>query len=139
MVGVLQKRQLTDDGRPLSLIKTYKVEKLEVWEFAMKFNALSYTIADKLPDNEKYNLKSQLKRASTSIALNIAEGSSGQSNAEESRFLSFAIRSHVEVVACIRLIQERNYMDSSTELTNRFEKLGSALFAKFNAFKRAIK
>ncbi|MDZ7657659.1 four helix bundle protein [Fodinibius sp.] len=56
-------------------IMTYKFEKLEVWELAMKFNALSYDIADKLPDSEKYNLTSQLKRASTSIALNIAEGS----------------------------------------------------------------
>ncbi len=56
---------------------TYKFEKLEVWELAMKFNALSCTIADKLPDSEKYNLTSQLKRASTSIALNIAEGSTG--------------------------------------------------------------
>ncbi|MEL7834084.1 four helix bundle protein [Fodinibius sp. Rm-B-1B1-1] len=118
---------------------TYKFEKLEVWELAMKFNALSYTIAGTLPDHEKYNLTSQLKRASTSIALNIAEGSTGQSNAEQSRFLSFAIRSHVEVVACIRLIQERNYIDSNTELMNRFEELGAELFAKLNAFKRAIK
>jgi four helix bundle protein len=104
----------------------------------MKFNALSYTIADKLPASEKYNLISQLKRASTSIALNIAEGSTGQSNVEQYRFLSFAIRSYAEVVACMRLIQERNYIDSGTELTNKFEKLGSELFAKLNAFKRAI-
>lgn len=118
---------------------TYKFEKLEVWQLAMKFNAICYKIAEKLPDSEKYNLSSQLKRASTSIALNIAEGSTGQSNAEQSRFLSFAIRSHVEVVACIRLIQERNYIDSNTELMNRIQELGSELFAKLNAFKRAIK
>lgn len=117
---------------------TYKFEKLEVWELAMKFNALSYDIAEKLPDSEKYNLASQLKRASTSIALNIAEGSTGQTNPEQLRFLSFAIRSHIEVVACVRLIQERNYLDPNTELMDRFEELGSKLFAKLNAFKRAI-
>jgi len=116
----------------------YKFEKLEVWDLAMKFNALSYDIADKLPESEKYNLTSQLKRASTSIALNIAEGSTGQTNPEQLRFLSFAIRSHVEAVACIRLIQERNYINSSTELIDKFEELGSELFAKLNAFKRAI-
>lgn len=117
---------------------TYKFEKLGVWKLAMKFNALSYSIAEKLPNSERYNLSSQLKRASTSIALNIAEGSTGQTNPEQLRFLSFAIRSHIEVVACIRLIQERNYIDANTELLNRFEDLGSELFAKLNAFKRAI-
>ncbi len=117
---------------------TYKFEKLEVWKLAIKFNALAYNIAEKLPDHERFNLNSQLRRASTSIALNIAEGSTGQTNPEQLRFLSFAIRSHIEVVACIRLIQERNYMDSNVELLNRFEDLGSELFAKLNAFKRAI-
>ena len=116
----------------------YKFEDLQVWELAMKCNALSYDIADKLPDKEKYNLSSQLRRASTSIALNIAEGSTGQSNAEQARFLSFAIRSHVEVVACIRLIENRNYLDSKDSLLKKFEVLGGELFAKLNAFKQAI-
>lgn len=118
---------------------TYKFEKLEVWKLAMKFNDLSYKIANELPDREKFNLNSQLRRASTSIALNIAEGSTGQSNAEQARFLSFAIRSQVEVVACIRLIQRRDYIHVDSELLNKFEELGSELFAKLNAFKRAIR
>ena len=117
----------------------YKFEKLEVWKLAMEFNSTAYDIAEKLPDSEKYNLSSQLRRASTSIALNIAEGSTGQTNPEQLRFLSFAIRSHIEVVACVRLIEQRNFIDSNTKLMNRFEDLGSELFAKLNAFKRAIK
>ncbi len=118
---------------------TYKFEKLEVWKLAIKFSDIAYEIADKLPEQERYNLNSQLRRASTSIALNIAEGSTGQSNAEQSRFLSFAIRSHVEVVACLRLVQERNYLDQDDELIKSVEKLGSELFAKLNAFKKALK
>ncbi|WP_440999316.1 four helix bundle protein [Fodinibius sp. SL11] len=70
---------------------TYKFEKLEVWELAMEFNDLSYEIAHELPDREKFNLNSQLRRASTSIALNIAEGSTGQTNAEQKRFLSMLL------------------------------------------------
>lgn len=42
---------------------TYKFEKLEVWKLAMKFNDLSYQIAEHLPDSEKFNLNSQLQRA----------------------------------------------------------------------------
>lgn len=118
---------------------TYKFEKLEVWKLAMKFNDLSYQLAELLPESEKYNLNSQLRRASTSIALNIAEGSTGQSDAEQSRFLSYAIRSQLEVIACARLIEARGYLKNSEELYSRFENLGSKLFAKLQAFKKAIK
>lgn len=117
---------------------TYKFEKLEVWKLAMKLNNFAYDIADRLPDEEKYNLSSQLKRASTSIALNIAEGSTGQSDAEQSRFLSFAIRSHVEVIACIRLIEDRGYIDINSELYKVFENVGRKLFAKLQAFKKSL-
>lgn len=117
---------------------TYKFEKLEVWKLAMKFNDLSYQIAEMLPESEKFNLNSQLRRASTSIALNIAEGSTGQSNAEQARFLSYSIRSQIEVIACVRLIETRGYLKNSAELYSRFEDLGSKLFAKLQAFKKAI-
>lgn len=117
---------------------TYKFEKLEVWKLAMNFNDLSYQIAELLPESEKYNLSSQLKRASTSIALNIAEGSTGQSDAEQARFLSFAIRSHLEVIGCLRLIETRGYLKNNKGLHSRFENLGVKLFAKLQAFKKAI-
>jgi len=116
----------------------YKFERLEVWKLAMKFNGLSYEIADRLPVKEKYNLSSQLRRASTSIALNIAEGSTGQSDAEQARFLSFAIRSHIEVIACLKLIENRNYLDRKDELYQRFETIGGELFAKLQSFRKAI-
>lgn len=62
------------------------------------------------PREEIYVLTAQLKRASDSISLNIAEGSTGQSNAEFKRFLSYALRSNIEVVACfIWLRAEHTY------------------------------
>lgn len=117
----------------------YKFESLEVWKLALKFNAIVYEIADCLPKREKYNLSSQIRRASTSIALNIAEGSTGQSDAEQSRFLSFAIRSYIEVIACYRLIEERNYLVSKTVNISEFEKLGTLLFRKLQAFRNSLK
>ena len=65
----------------------YKFEKLEVWQMAVEYIELIYKIAELLPKNEEYNLRSQITRAATSIALNIAEGSTGQSDAEQNRFL----------------------------------------------------
>ena len=48
-----------------------------------------------------YILASQIKRAADSVSLNIAEGSTGQSNPEFARFLGIALRSNIEVVGCI--------------------------------------
>jgi four helix bundle protein len=65
----------------------YKFERLEVWGLALEYTDMIYGIADQLPRSEEYNLKSQVVRAATSVALNIAEGSTGQSDAEQARFV----------------------------------------------------
>ena len=66
---------------------TFKFEKLQVWQDSLDYLELVYKIASELPDSERYNLRSQIIRAATSINLNIAEGSTGQSDAEQVRFL----------------------------------------------------
>lgn len=63
---------------------------------------------------ELYILSSQIKRATDSISLNIAEGSTGQSNAEYNRFLGYAGRSALEVVNCLYLAKGRHLIDVST-------------------------
>jgi len=70
-------------------------------------------VAEVLPRSEDFNLKSQITRAATSVALNIAEGSQGQSDAEQARFLSIAIRSLIETVACQQIIQRRGYLQET--------------------------
>lgn len=71
----------------------YKFEQLDVWKLSLEYVDTIYLLAEKLPKSEEYNLKSQIVRAATSISLNIAEGSTEQSDAEQARFLGFAIRS----------------------------------------------
>lgn len=56
---------------------SFKFEQLEVWELTLEYIDTIYEIAEQLPRSEEYNLKSQIKRAVTSVALNIAEGSTG--------------------------------------------------------------
>ena len=76
----------------------------------MKLGEEMHEIASKFPQNEMYNLSSQLRRAADSIALNIAEGSICQSKPEFRKFLGYAIRSISEVVTCLYKAQNRNYM-----------------------------
>lgn len=60
----------------------YKFKQLDVHQLALDYIDRIYAVADKLPRNEASNLSSQITRAATSIALNIAEGSTGQSDAD---------------------------------------------------------
>ncbi len=106
----------------------YKFENLEVWQLSLEFVDKIYKVADSLPDNERHNLRSQMIRAATSISLNIAEGSTSQSVAEFSRFVGIAIRSCIEVIACLHLARRREYIDQGV-FKQVYESSGM-LFAK---------
>ena len=115
----------------------YKFERLEVWQLAVEYTDLIYKIAKQLPRSEEFGLKSQITRAANSVALNIAEGSTSQSNAEQARFLSLATRSLVETVACQHLINRREYL-SETEVLREAYRFSEKLFAKLQAFRNAL-
>ena len=114
----------------------YKFEKLEIYQLALDYLDLIYALADRLPRNEEYNLRSQMIRAGTSIVLNIAEGSTGQTDPEQSRFLGIALRSLLETVACQNIIERRKYLDME-ELKIIYE-VGQKLFAKIQAMRNAL-
>ncbi len=79
---------------------------------------LFHQLAKSFPKDEVYILTSQIKRAADSVALNIAEGSTGQTNAEFKRFLSIALRSNIEEVGCLFIGKRRGYVND-----NDFEKI----------------
>jgi four helix bundle protein len=115
---------------------TYKFQKLEIYRLALDYIGLIYELADKLPASENFNLRSQITRAANSIALNIAEGSTSQSDAEQSRFLGMALRSLVETVACQDIIELRKYVPVTELIPSR--ELGAKLFAKIQSMKRFL-
>ena len=115
----------------------YKFEKLEVWELALEYVNLIYRIAEKLPAFEEYNLKSQIVRAGTGIALNIAEGSTSQTDPEQARLLGFAIRSLIETVACQHIIKQRCYLKDPRPLGEAYQ-FSERLFAKLQAFRKNL-
>lgn len=89
---------------------SFKFEKLTVWQKALDLADEIDRLTKSFPREEIYVLTSQMKRAADSVVLNIAEGSTGQSNAEFCRFLRYALRSDIEVVACLYLTKRRNYI-----------------------------
>jgi len=93
---------------------SFKFEKLIVWQKAIDLSADIHHLTLTFPKDELFILTSQVKRAADSVALNIAEGSTGQSNAEFNRFLSYALRSNIEVVSCLYLAQKRNLINQES-------------------------
>ncbi len=89
----------------------FKFEKLIVWQKAMDLNEVIFIITKGFPNDERFNLISQMRRAADSVALNIAEGSTSQSNLEYKRFLNYSIRSIVEVVSALFIAKRRNYIE----------------------------
>ena len=115
----------------------FKFEKLDVWQMALDYCDLMYELADKLPDKERFNLQSQIRRAGTSIALNIAEGSTGQSDPEQKRFLGMALRSLIETVACQRLITRQNYV-ADTAYLGHLDLQAQELAKRLQAFRNSL-
>jgi four helix bundle protein len=99
----------------------YKFEPLEVWKLSLDYMDLIYRPAENLPRSEDYNLKSQITRAATSVALNIAEVSQGQGDAEQARFLGMAIRSLIETVACQQIIRRRAHIQDNSLLQKIYD------------------
>ncbi len=94
----------------------YNFEKLKVWQEAMKLAKMSYHTSQKLPKEEKFALIDQLKRAVTSISLNIAEGSGAGSSKIFISFLEISIRSLYETIAIFKLIESLFDVDCKEEL-----------------------
>jgi four helix bundle protein len=87
-----------------------KFEKLLVWQKAITLSDEVNQLTKEFSREELFILTSQIKRAADSVALNIAEGSTGQSNPEFARFLAIALRSDVEVVCCLHIAKRRGYL-----------------------------
>ncbi len=116
---------------------SFKFEKLEIWKASIDLADKVHLLTRNFPKEEMFSLTSQMKRAADSISLNIAEGSTGQSNPEQMRFLGYSQRSALEVVNCLYLSIRRKYIDQ--EIFNQFYKDLDKLVAQIQAFKNSLK
>jgi len=114
-----------------------KFENLRVWQEALELSGVINDLTKSFPKDEVYVLSSQLKRAADSISLNIAEGSTGQSNPEFKKFLGYSIRSGIEVVGCIHLAKRRTYINPQ-QFDELYETLNN-LIRSIQALRNSIK
>lgn len=99
-----------------------------------------YDLCKQLPKDEKFALIDQLKRSSTSVVLNIAEGTGGLGDTEFKSFLRNALKSLYETIAGLR-IAERLFNVNITPALEKSEKVGKelhALIKSLNTSKKAV-
>jgi len=108
-----------------------------VWEKSHRLTLEIYKMTTGFPKEEQYGLTSQIRRASSSIGLNIAEGCGRGSDADFKRFLYFSFGSACEVEYCLILVLDLNYIvsDKHAELQSLIEEIKKMLSALIEKLK----
>lgn len=101
-------------------------KQLAVWDKSLQLIKEVYKITSRLPNEEKYVLTSQLRRASISVASNIAEGAARRSVLERRRFYevsrssSVEIDTQIEICKLLEYFNENDLLNLDSELNNVF-------------------
>ena len=95
---------------------------LNIWKNGIELVKEIYTVSLLLPDEEKFGLTSQIRRAAVSVPSNIAEGCSRSSEIEYKRFLEIALGSLFEIETQLIVILELDMIEED-KLNFLFEKV----------------
>ena len=94
-------------------------ERLFVWQKSRQLVTTIYKLIMKLPQEERFGLSDQLRRASVSIASNLAEGSGRMSIKEKIHFCEVSYGSLMEVTCQLLLAQDLGYLTKEDNLQIR--------------------
>ena len=114
-------------------MRNYK--DLRVWDEAHSLTLAVYKVTSAFPKDERFGLTSQIRRASVSIAANLAEGCGRRSDGEMGRFVQIAMGSGAELSYHLLLSRDLDFIAKeewsvlNTDL-ERVMKMLSALSAK---------
>jgi len=122
----------------IQTMKGYYFERLDVWQGSRKFVKEIYIITKKFPEEEKFGIINQIKRASLSICANIAEGTSRQSEKDKARFINQAFSSRIEVMNFLILSNDLDFIREPEyiKLREDLEKITNQLNSLYNKYDR---
>ena len=110
-------------------------EKLNVWQNMRELVDSIYRVTKSFPDDEKFNLVSQIRRASVSTLINLAEGSGRSSKKVQAHFTTIAYSSLLEVLSLLIVSNDQSYIEESKyiQLRDDLNRIANQL----NALKRS--
>lgn len=100
--------------------------RLEVYKQSYALTLEAYKVSRQLPESERFNLISQIRRAALSVHLNIAEGSSRKSIQERKRYYEIARGSVIEIDSALDIVVGLEFL-STSQLSN----LGNVIIKTF--------
>lgn len=112
----------------------FAFEDLEVYQLSVELAAAVYVLTTALPPDERFGLTNQIRRAVTSITLNIAEGRGRGTDKDFARFLTQARGSLYEAVSGLQLAVKLGYLtnDQTVKVNERARELSAKLTAFTN-------
>lgn len=124
------------EGDSKSAIIDYR--DLEVWKLGMGLAVAVYSASSKFPQDERFGLTSQLRRATTSIPANIAEGYGRETAGSYIQFLRIAQGSAKEVETLIELSSQLGFLqpEAHADLAAQVNRISKMLWALIRAVER---
>ena len=101
-------------------------QKLIAWQEAHKLCVWTYQITKKFPPDERFGLTTQMRRSSSSVPMNIAEGNVKRSKKDQAHFLETALGSLEELHYQYVLAFELHYIivDESQKAHDWVQRVG---------------
>jgi len=118
--------------------RLFEFENFDIYNDGLIFVNNIYESTRKLPQSEKFGLYSQLRRAATSILLNLAEGYGKYSKNEKIRYYKISRSSLYECVPALTISLNQNYLEKNkfVELYKECYVLGKRLSALINSISK---
>jgi four helix bundle protein len=113
-------------------MKTHK--DLEIWKIAVDFVTKIYNATKNFPEEERFGLQSQIRRAAVSLPANVAEGAARQTKKEFIHFLYIGVGSLSELETLLIIAENLNMVESQ-KLLDEIEKLKKMIFGLINSMK----
>lgn len=109
----LNPNQLNSKQLKPKMYHTYSFEKLDVYKLARKFKIEVKLMYKLFPNNEKFDLISQINSSAVSISANIAEGSGRSSNMDQAHFTNISYASALETIDHLNTALDMNYINEA--------------------------
>lgn len=91
-------------------------QQLDVFIITRKFVLECYKLSNTLPNEERFGMSTQIRRAAVSVYLNTAEGSSRKSVAERKRYYEITRGSIIEIDAALDIAHDLGYLNNYDSL-----------------------
>ena len=113
----------------------FPFEKLTVWQKGKEFVLDIYKATKDFPNEEKFGLTAQTRRAAISVASNLAEGSSRKSKKDQAHFTQIAYSSLMEVSCQLIISKDLEFLDKKSfeSLYGKVHELSRMLNSLYNS------